>query len=803
METRRIVETLQTWLARADPHVLARAKWALLLGLVALLVSLGDPAPPPRTAEGVAAMLGRALDGGGEVRADDFVWEERGGFLHDAFIGRRVLFLARRDRGRAPADLYRARVTVTRSGQPIRVTSIENVTETTLGDERSIIARGKRAAFITAHEGAVVGITILDLAGDPLPPAPPGAPLRDRLARSIRPLPLGRVEITFTSPPDGARHELDADALVMALGREGAPAALDLAKLTLDTGASNPFGASAQRVPARAADLTTASGELGKRALGSPAQRPFERIGSVVSKVLGGSKRAPAPAPRVASLGDPAPSVEEGFPPSIQGVSWRSSPAPGGQPAPAFATDRGPVRMVAIDTRRVDLRWIAGLYEPPSRLGYHGLGKLPEGEPVVIAFAGGTPEVREGAEIPGAIVDRRALSPLVRGLSSIGFFDDGHVELGAIDAQAAGLLSLKQTADALIDRAGPARAPSPPGAIERSALCLLRSGQLVYVWAGAIDEAGLASSMRPLDCAIALPIATGPGPVGLAFVRRDDAGAFEASVLDPAMSLRPEDVTGTSPRDLVIAIGRAIKPPSQGAASWSIDAGTQPTPAWLSGVHTTTITNLGANVKVTSFAPHRFVFHARAGAKEPATKAAAELERSLADADLGKALAAIGLGTGKRRGARGLGIEGKEGYPVRSQESGAIVIERGSLSIRRAREAQLGPGIDLVELPLIADEGKLRPEAREVGTMHPRGAMCMLADGTVLVATVTFDSDEAATTVLVELGCKLVVALDRGTQKAVFVHRAGTSAPPQPRYDVSVLYALDQPLRGRALKAPR
>ena len=39
-------------------------------------------------------MLGDAASG--EVRADDFVWEERGGFLRDAFLGRRVLFLARR-----------------------------------------------------------------------------------------------------------------------------------------------------------------------------------------------------------------------------------------------------------------------------------------------------------------------------------------------------------------------------------------------------------------------------------------------------------------------------------------------------------------------------------------------------------------------------------------------------------------------------------------------------------------------------------------------------------------------------------
>ena len=44
-----------------------------------------------------------------------------------------------------------------------------------------------------------------------------------------------------------------------------------------------------------------------------------------------------------------------------------------------------------------------------------------------------------------------------------------------------------------------------------------------------------------------------------------------------------------------------------------------------------------------------------------------------------------------------------------------------------------------------------------------------------------------------------VVALDRGTHQAAFVHRAGTGAAPEPRYDVTALYALEVPLSGRAV----
>ncbi len=85
--------------SRLERHDLrARALWAAFFALVALAAALLRPSPPARTAEGVATMLGEAV--GGEVRADDFVWEERGGFLRDAFLGRRVLFLARRGAGR-------------------------------------------------------------------------------------------------------------------------------------------------------------------------------------------------------------------------------------------------------------------------------------------------------------------------------------------------------------------------------------------------------------------------------------------------------------------------------------------------------------------------------------------------------------------------------------------------------------------------------------------------------------------------------------------------------------------------------
>src|SRR5262245_12866810 len=108
------------WLTKGGLFLRPRALWAAVFGFCALVLRCSAPSPPRGTAEGVAAMLGAAA--GGEVRADDFVWEARGGFFQDTFLGRRVLFLARRPGG--TADLYRARVRLTRAGRPVSLRQV-------------------------------------------------------------------------------------------------------------------------------------------------------------------------------------------------------------------------------------------------------------------------------------------------------------------------------------------------------------------------------------------------------------------------------------------------------------------------------------------------------------------------------------------------------------------------------------------------------------------------------------------------------------------------------------------------------
>jgi hypothetical protein len=809
------------WLTNASPHLRARAAWAAVFAIVALFASCAAPAPPPRTAEGVAAMLGDAV--GGEVRADDFVWEARGGFLADAFLGRQVLFLARKKGGEA--DLYRARVRLTRAGRPVSLHMVRNLTRSALGDEHDLVAQGRHAAYVTRAFGAVQGITLLDLDGEG--DARQARTITQRAAAALESWldtgstrGVGRTEITFGNAPPEAKHELQGDLLVMALGKEALPAALELRDGALNTGAQNTFRASAQRIPHRAPALgdvlARAAGEL----LGSGAAGGVRAVTGTLDAVavrLAPVKRVDA----TIEAGEPAP-AGEGFPPAAmapvirpplanEGVWTAAHGATGSaKGAPAFAYEaairpdpKAPeslVRLVAIDTRQVDLKLAAGVDEPRSPVGLHGTGRPPEGVPaerIVAAFAGGPADKRAAEDGLGFAAERRVMAAPIPGMATIALAEDGHAAIGAWRGGTeleAPWVSLRQTPDAIRGAFGRRRLEHAFERIERSALGLTPAGQLVYAWSARASAETLALALDLAGCTSAVPLAAGPARAGFAYLHPGAA----ATPLAAGMSLGPEQLAGRAAGDLFYMVLRNAGPPSGGGIAFAPDAGKQPSPAWLPAIHTGTVTSLGAQIHVTTFAPGRVALRLRPGAKEPATKAVVALPSTLPEAEQARVVAAMGLGAGKRKGARGLVIDGAVGLPLRGEAAGLLVIERGRPRIAKAGEVTPAPGVDATELPLTAEDGKLRAEARDVGSMRARAAACVLEDGTFAVATTTFDSDEATTTALLDLGCLRVVALDRGTHREAFLHRAGGEQLPQPRYDATALFAVEVPLSGRA-----
>jgi hypothetical protein len=104
---------------------------------------------------------------------------------------------------------------------------------------------------------------------------------------------------------------------------------------------------------------------------------------------------------------------------------------------------------------------------------------------------------------------------------------------------------------------------------------------------------------------------------------------------------------------------------------------------------------------------------------------------------------------------------------------------------------------DAVQLPMLARDGRPSELARDWGARRPRAALCFL-DGHLILARAIHDSSDVVTQALLTLGCRDVLGLDRGSHHEAFVHRAGTSLPPQAEYEVSVLHWLGGSARPRA-----
>jgi hypothetical protein len=401
------------------------------------------------------------------------------------------------------------------------------------------------------------------------------------------------------------------------------------------------------------------------------------------------------------------------------------------------------------------------------------------------AFALGT-----GPE-QGMAVDGRVLVPPRSGAPTLALDRHGRVLVGpwSLEEELPPALTSFVQGTAPFQRDG---APPPPRwdddlITERAALCVTGSGFLLHAWGPAVDAPALSRALALAGCEIGLHIGRRPAPLGFVHLDRGEDGAWRAERLSPSMSIAPERLVAASPGAFAALVLRDPTPPARPRrASWASDGGTQPPPAWLPAVHAAEVVNLGARVRLVAFAPDRFAFRLRAGRREIAPRGAPDLPEALSPDEHARALAAIGLGTGRRRGPRGLAIGGVIGLRFRG-EGGLLLVDGGRVRILPAGAADRGgsaaalalpPGVDATELPLTAERAKLLPAAREISAMRRRSAACVLDDDTFVVASTTFDSDEATTEALLDLGCARVVALDRGARRRAFVHRAG--APPLP-----------------------
>lgn len=786
-------------------HLASRGRWVLGVGALAVGARLTlSPAPAHDAAE-VARRLGQSV--GGTVAPDGYVWELREHPILDSAWGRHVLFVAQRGQG---SDLFRARARLSMTGRVVSIARVVNLSNTPDDSDTNLMVQGRVAVTEIRDAGGVRGIRALDLAGegDALAHGSRWSAawtgltswLRTDSAEGVR-----VMEASFDKPLTKLDYRIAKEHVVLALGEEATPASVGVYTARVNIDGADVYGmrahvlrhpdeSVARSAPRQLAELglprlAELAHGLARRLVTRP--EPADRAWDAAPIAASGSGWPPPGFPTHASAG----SRSDGL---LRAAS--SIALPGAPPAmleaiakPANTPPDAYVRLTLLDTRQLDLVAVPGQRSPEVRSGPSGAGALPHTRGVVAVFNGASPGARLASS--GMIVRGRVLAPVTDGAPTLLLDPQRGARLGAwsgldlADAQA----SLRQsTADPRDDRLA-----------ERSALCLTSGGHLAYAYAAGLRASELRAYLAEASCTHVFPLAGSPGPVGFAYV---NAGADEELSLAPAdarMSFPPPGFAQGSRDDFFAVVLRSADPPASSASlDWLVADGRQPEPAWMPGFAVAERTRLGVEVRVTRLAPERFAFKLRAGDDEIVRSGTTSLPKDLEPTDA--PLLTIGLGIGTRKQPRGLGIDGVTGLFFRAQQDAVLVLEAEAtrLSLLPAKGYELPPGASATELRMTADDGALRADGIGLGPRRRRAALCIADDGAVLVATGTFDSDEATTTVLLDAGCRRVAALDRGVRAPGVLERATAEAAPPSRHPTTTLYALDVPMRGRASALP-
>jgi hypothetical protein len=837
----------------------------LLIGFVALVAAasrVGSPKPPQRSVEGLAELLGGAI--GGVVKPDEMIWEQSPGALEEMLLGRRVLFLGA-DRAGNARDLYRARVRVTFDGQPLSVTTVRNVTDTPVGDDAALEARGERATFATLAFGRIQGLSVLDLNGIRGSDRPVG--LLDRVLLAINSYQdtgsfagLGRTNIVLDVPAQSAKLTLNPPTLDIDFGDNGRGLHYQTEQRSLRAlDGGEPYAA---RVvpevhvpkPLLLWLVDTVRAEVGPEPIAwlenevfgvkdSVKRASFELFATkqetalkatpteqVVAKVLDASDFAHAadswPPPTVPSIWkDPKPGEGE-WTPVTYGFLKAMRGLPDGAKPPAYFyrtvirpdPDRpySELVLVAMDMRQLELGMQAGYEDPKPTTGSPGEGHLPQDPAVysrVVGTFNGAFKTQHGAY--GMMVNRRVLLPPVKGGATVIVNDASEVGLGSwppSDTIPSNIVSFRQNLDPLVEDG----VANPTGRrlwgwqiegtsvmTQRTALCVTAAGHLYYAWGEEIDGPTLGKALRQAGCSYAMHLDMNPAHSGFVYtdVVNPKKAEYHLKLADERMTIPPEKFVRWSAKDFFYVMVRDPTPHDGSDVTWAADGGAQPTPAWLPGVYSSKLTLGSVDVELTSFEPGHAEFQFRAGTREPASSSAPGLKTSLDDAAEHRVIAAIGLGHTTDSTRYGFAFGAAAAIPLRPGYA-TLVLAPGKVARIEAPGSAptIGTDEEAVQLPLLVEDGKLEPRARERGDMRRRAALCITPTERLVVASATNDTSDALAAALLRVGCTRVVELDRGSHHPAFLHRAGTETPPVAGYETSVLYALGRPMEPRAFR---
>ena len=834
---------------------LERRVW---LGLGAALLGgcahLCSGAVPARSVDGLAEVLGNRV--GGTVDPATIAWEPSGGAWRDLVHGRGVLFLAAPEPG-APHDVFRARVQVTREGQPLRLRALRNLSRSPIGDDVGLRVRAGRAVFATVAYGDIQAVTVLDLEGT-RPEDRPRSLLQQWMVavndyqRTASVLGLGRTDIVFDAPTSRATLRFDAPHLRIEIAGEGRTLEYDVAQRQLRAAdGGDPYGArlitrSPEDKPVILWGVDTLRAEVGPAPVAWLESVLFGARDLIKRNAYSWFGSTPTDRLREVAGGEDVAPVEEdaGWPPPPLPSIWQR-PEPGegawepvnyaflpqsgrvsrGEESPYFyrtfvrPDSKRPysrLLLIAMDARRLELGVQAGYEDPEPLTGPMGTGRLPSDPEVVdrvVATFNGAFKTDHGEY--GMMVDRRVLLPPVPNGATVVMDERGGTGFGNWPASAeipTDLVSFRQNLDPLVEDG----VVNPSGRYvwgwqlhgstvmtQRSALCLTGAGHIIYAFGEELDGAVLARGLRQAGCSYAIHLDMNPGHCGFVFTDVIDLASrrYQLQKASDAMQIPADKYVYSSAKDFFYVLLRDPRPPRLEGVDWVPDPGAQPDPASIPAVFAGTLRVGGLEVELQSFAPQRFTWRIRAGDKEPQADDRPPMKTTLAPTERERAVAAIGCGHTTPEAGLGISFHQSPSIPLRSDSATLVVNGSGEMEIiPPVVELRLQPGDEAVQLPLLADEGELLPRGREPGPMRRRGALCITEAGRLLVARVEHDTAAPAVAALLRAGCRRVVELERGSHHAAFVHRGGTSTPPVGRYPVTVLYALSRPMPPRAYR---
>jgi len=812
--------------------------------------------------EGVARLLGGAI--GGVVKPEELIWEPGHGVIEELLVGRRVLFLGKTEGGSA-RDLYRARVRVTFDGQPLSVGSLHNVTDTPVGDDAALEARGDRATFATLAFGRIQGLSVLDLSGIPRSDRP--EKLFDRVLLAINSYQatgsfagLGRTNIVLDQPAESAKLTLAPPNLEIDFGGVGRVLHYQTEQRALRTlDGAEPVAVRAVpevHVPKPLVLwlVDTVRAEVGPEPIAWLENKVFgakdslkrasfalftpkaasalksESSEQVVAKVLDGSDFEHAadswPPPSVPSIWkDPKPGEGQWAPVSYGFLKpMRGLPADAKPPAYFYRTVIRPdperpyseLVLIAMDMRQLELGMQAGYEDPKPTTGAPGEGHIPQDPAVysrVVGTFNGAFKTQHGAY--GMMVNKRVLLPPVVGGATVIVTNSSAVGLGSwprSDGIPPEIASFRQNLDPLVEDG----VANPTGRrlwgwqlegtsvmTQRTALCVTAAGHLYYAWGEEIDGPTLGKALRQAGCSYAMHLDMNPAHAGFVYtdVVNPKKAEYHLKLADDRMTIPPEKFVRWSAKDFFYVTVRDAIPHDASGLTWAVDGGTQPPPSFLPGVYSSQLTLGSVQVELLSFEPGHVEFQFRAGSREPVSASAPGLKNSLDDATEHRVLAAIGLGHTTESTRYGFAFGSEATLPLRTGYATVVLSPSATPRIEAPGVTPtLSANEEAVQLPLLVENGKLEPRARERGDMRHRAALCVAPSERLIVASATHDTSDTLAAALLRVGCTRVVELDRGSHHPAFLQRAGTPTPPLASHETSVLYALGRPMQALAFR---